>query len=206
MNEENQRVRIPQQQRSRSTKDRILDAGQRLFCLKGLHGTNSKEIAVEAGVAIGSFYAYFKDKKDLFISVLNRYTDRIFADIPDLPLQSLTRENASDLIYKYVRRVVRAHDLPELHRQLFVVMQNDPQLQRLIESWQQESVRRIEASLQTASEHLRVRDIKTAAVLLHATLEAVIQRLTLHRVDVEERQLVKELADMFCRYLLNGGK
>ena len=54
-------VRIPKQHRSVQTKNRIVKAGFQLFSRKGIHGTTSKEIADKAGVAIGSFYAYFKN-------------------------------------------------------------------------------------------------------------------------------------------------
>jgi AcrR family transcriptional regulator len=195
-------VRTPQQDRSRTTKSRLLDAGQLLICRKGYHGTNSKEIAAEAGAAIGSFYAYFRDKKDLFIAILERYTERIFASVPDLPIQELAQEQAGDLLHEYVGSVIRAHDLPELHRELYVVLRNDPDLQLLIDRWQQESVRRLEEALQNASEHLVIQDIRAAAVLLHAALEAIIQRITLFQVAVDQDRLVKELADMFARYLL----
>lgn len=206
MSAESKEVRAPQQDRSRTTKNRLLDAGQRLICHKGYHGTNSKEIAAEAGTAIGSFYAYFRDKKDLFIAILERYTDRIFASVPNLPTQELVRGEARDLLHEYVRSVIQAHDLPELHRELYVSLRNDPDMEMLIERWQQESVRRIERALQSASSHLRTRDTQAAAVLLHATLEAVIQRITLYRVAVDQGQLVEELADMFTRYLLNNRK
>jgi len=199
------RTRNPQQQRSRTTKTRLLDAGERLIRRKGFHGTDSKEIASQAGVAIGSFYAYFNDKKDLFVAVLNRYTERIFSSVPDLPAEGLNADNGGRLIREYVWKVIRAHDLPELHRELFVVMGGDPDLNVLVERWQRESVRRLEISLNSAAGRLRVRDTKTAAVLLHAVLEAAIQRLTLYRVEVQEERLMEELGDMFSRYLLSGG-
>jgi AcrR family transcriptional regulator len=202
LNGGSQRIRTPRQKRSRKTKARLLDAGQRLICRKGFHGTNSKEIAAAAGVAIGSFYAYFKNKKDLFIAVLNRYTERIFASIPELRSDRLSRRDAKGLIHEYVRDVVKAHDLPELHRELFVVLRNDPDLEGLIDRWQKRAVRQLESSLQSAAGYLRIRNTRVAAVLLNASLEAVIQRITLYRTAVDEAELVAELADMFCRYLL----
>jgi hypothetical protein len=48
--------------------------------------------------------------------------------------------------------------------------------------------------------------MQAAAVVLHATLEAIIQRITLSHIAVEEERLVRELADMFARYLLSDGE
>lgn len=51
-----------------------MDAGLRLFSEKGYYNINSKDIAKEAGVAIGSFYAYFTDKKVLFIELFKEFS------------------------------------------------------------------------------------------------------------------------------------
>lgn len=180
----------------------MLDAGERLFCRQGFHGTNSKEIAGEAGVAIGSFYAYFRDKKALFLEVLDRYTEKILSSIPELPRREITRKQAEQLLADYLRSVIRSHDLPELHRELFVVMRTDPEVEVLIDRWQEEAVERIYQSFASVEPYLRIRDKKAAAVLLHAVVEAVIHRLTLYKVDIGEERLLAELTDMFCRYLL----
>jgi AcrR family transcriptional regulator len=206
MSAESKVVRKPRQDRSRTTKNRLLDAGQQLICRKGYHGTNSKEIAAEAGTAVGSFYAYFRDKKDLFIAILERYTERIFASIPDLPVHELATGQPRDLLHEYVQSVVQAHDLPELHRELYVVLRNDPDLEELIDRWQRESVRRLEHALRSVSGHLRVRDIQAAAVVLYAALEAIIHRITISRIAVDQNRLVRELTDMFARYLLDDGE
>jgi hypothetical protein len=79
-------------------------------------------------------------------------------------------------------------------------------LEDLIDRWQKESVRRLEQALRNVSGHLRVRDIRAAAVVLYAALEAVIHRITISRVAVDQNRLVGELTDMFARYLLNDGE
>ena len=58
-------TRIPRQERSIGKKLQITEAGLKLFSEKGYHNTNTKEIAAEAGVSVGTFYAYFEDKNQL---------------------------------------------------------------------------------------------------------------------------------------------
>ena len=54
-------------ERSRAqTRERLLDAGRRLFAERGIHGTTTHDIAAAAGVAAGTFYLHFADKADLF--------------------------------------------------------------------------------------------------------------------------------------------
>ena len=58
-------------EKAQSTKKRIFDAGIRLFGEKGFYATTVEEIAVAAGVSIGSFYYHFKSKEDLFMDWAN---------------------------------------------------------------------------------------------------------------------------------------
>lgn len=51
-----------------STQERIIAAARRLFGENGFRGTTTAEIARSAGVAEGSIYRYFKDKKELFVA------------------------------------------------------------------------------------------------------------------------------------------
>jgi AcrR family transcriptional regulator len=49
-----------------ATRQRLLDAGRRLFGAFGPHAVTSHAIAAEAGYAAGTFYLHFKDKLSLF--------------------------------------------------------------------------------------------------------------------------------------------
>ena len=73
----NGQIRMPQQQRSIEKRKKIVDAGYQLFCEKGYHHTNTAEIAKLAGVSTGIVYNYFKDKKDIFMEVIDLYETSI---------------------------------------------------------------------------------------------------------------------------------
>jgi AcrR family transcriptional regulator len=53
--------------RSRAaTRERLLASGVELFAAKGLHTVTSHDVARAAGVATGTFYLHFGDKRELF--------------------------------------------------------------------------------------------------------------------------------------------
>jgi AcrR family transcriptional regulator len=54
----------------RETRRRLLEAGTELFAREGLHGATSAQIARRAGVAAGTFYLHFKDKRSLFREIV----------------------------------------------------------------------------------------------------------------------------------------
>lgn len=62
--------REPKQARSRATRNALLEAAAELFTRRGYTGTNTKEIAERAGVGVGTLYFYFKDKRQILVTML----------------------------------------------------------------------------------------------------------------------------------------
>lgn len=104
-------IRIPRQQRSIEKKEKILRAGYEIFCEKGYHNTNTAEIAKRAGVATGSVYSYFKDKKSIFLAMLGLYAEEITGGV----LTELEKLEPSMDLYSLLRNVinitVRSHTI-----------------------------------------------------------------------------------------------
>ena len=56
------------------TRNRILDAAERVFGRSGVSRTSLEDVASTAGVTRGAIYWHFKDKSDLFTAMVNRVT------------------------------------------------------------------------------------------------------------------------------------
>ena len=52
-------------------RQHILDVAKELFATKGYSATGIREIAEKAGLSLGNFYNYFKNKEDLFTCLLD---------------------------------------------------------------------------------------------------------------------------------------
>lgn len=74
-------VRIPKQKRSIEKKERIVEAAFRVFSRKGYFETYTDDIAAEAGLSVGSVYAYFHDKKDVLLACLERNKQTFISDM-----------------------------------------------------------------------------------------------------------------------------
>lgn len=72
------KTRKPMQKRSLEKVNRIIDVAYTLFNEKGYYNTTTEDIAKQANVATGSLYAYFKDKKDIYIQVQEKIYQDIF--------------------------------------------------------------------------------------------------------------------------------
>jgi AcrR family transcriptional regulator len=59
--------------RGEHTRSQIVRAAYRLFHSQGYHGTSMRQIAQEAGIAVGGIYNHFPGKEEIFIAVLDAY-------------------------------------------------------------------------------------------------------------------------------------
>ena len=65
-----------QQARSRATYERILAAALELYAEQGFHATQTPDIAERAGLSVGGFYRYFRDKHQVFLELVHRVLER----------------------------------------------------------------------------------------------------------------------------------
>src|SRR6187549_3687736 len=67
--------RLTRKEKQAETRQRLLEAAERVFLRRGLRGSSVEEIAAEAGFTRGAFYSNFRSKDQLFVELLH---DRIF--------------------------------------------------------------------------------------------------------------------------------
>src|SRR5918994_6276288 len=75
---------MTQEERSERSRAQILDAALDLFSRQGFRATSIRDIASKAGVSTGSVYHHFKDKEQVFDTLLQQF--RGFSETPDFPL------------------------------------------------------------------------------------------------------------------------
>jgi AcrR family transcriptional regulator len=86
-------------------RQQILAAARTLFAKRGYHQTTIDDIVEQAGVARGTFYLYFEDKRAIFSDLIDRFGSqlamaivRIVTDDPSRGVAAQVREN--------IRRIV----------------------------------------------------------------------------------------------------
>ncbi|MCL2533444.1 MAG: TetR/AcrR family transcriptional regulator [Nocardiaceae bacterium] len=95
------------EERKRQTRERLLDAGRRLFSERGFDHTTIDDIAAAAHVSRGTFFNYF-DNKDAVLAALHQvHMDKLPGIIDDLLAQDLTTaERIQSLFDDVVRSAV----------------------------------------------------------------------------------------------------
>jgi AcrR family transcriptional regulator len=73
--------REPQQERSRTTLLRILEATNHIIADSGVAPLTLAAVAAEAGVAVGSIYTKFKNKQELIAAAYDRWMDQAIQEV-----------------------------------------------------------------------------------------------------------------------------
>ena len=201
-------VRVPQQQRSIETRSSILAAARALFSEKGFHGTNSKEIAARAGVSIGSFYSYFKDKKVLFMEVFKAYEHERVMQIlrGQHDPRSLDAPGARHAIVRsIITSILATHDMsPAFKREAMAMCYADPDVEGFHSEIESQIYAQTVEFFRQFKDRLRVEDLEAAAVVVSNAVEIVVHHIKLFNTSVSEERLIEALSDMIHRYLFDG--
>jgi len=196
------KTRIPQQKRSIETRSKILVAAKDQFAEHGFHGTNAKEIAATAGVSVGSFYSYFKDKKALFMEIFREHIEEKVVRI--LSEHRVDPDDRRKSVYRLIKAMLEAHDpYPEFHREVLAMRYSDPEVEAIFDELDQRSLLHVENFIAQFRDKLRITDLKTAARITTAAVEEVICSITILGHDEDAERLLDGLADMIHRYLFD---
>ena len=200
-------IRTPKQKRGIKTRKQIIKAAFKLFADKGIHGTNSTEIAKKAGISTGSFYAYFKNKKTLLLEMLEDYLDLHFrtawSPLAGFNLDALDRDKI-DII---IASVFEAYDIaPEFHRQTHALRYSDPEIKRIYDRERVRQVDQIQALIERNIKRLdNIKDPHIAAMVIHNAVENVSHTAKFMDADIEESRLAEGLVDMIVRFVFQAG-
>ncbi|OBR92945.1 HTH-type transcriptional regulator AcrR [Clostridium ragsdalei P11] len=136
----------PKQKRALETRKKLITAAEQLFNKKGFYDTTSKDIAKEAGVSIGIFYNYFKDKSKIYYECLNLGYDDDNSKIIELLKKLFDEEDdLKTKIYSYLYDV-----LLKIRSKIKIVMERDrimadyPEINELIKRCDEEIIKEIE--------------------------------------------------------------
>lgn len=199
------KTRTPRQQRSIDTRARLLEAARALFAEEGFHAANTKRIAARAGVSVGSLYAYFRDKKELFLAVMEDYNRAVAGRIafprPDPALLAEKERALAGLI----RGIFGAHELdPGFHREVMLLGQTDPDVRRAMDELEREQRAMALRYLAAWRGQIEVGDLEAAAFIIFGAVEAAAHALALGETDLDRERLIRELTAMILRYLFPG--
>jgi AcrR family transcriptional regulator len=88
-------------------EQRVLEIAEKLFMERGYDGVNMRMIAKEAGIAVGTLYNYYSNKKDLLIKVFEKSWEGTFRKLDEIVCSPRPpREKISYFILKLYEEMI----------------------------------------------------------------------------------------------------
>lgn len=194
-------TRVPTQKRSIEKKQRIKDAALKLMSEKGYFATSSNEIAREAGVSIGTFYSYFKDKKELYAELVD---DIYTAVLTPISLNELPDDlSIEETVQLYVTAVFRGHEYQTAFQREISSLSEQSDEFRAIEMVHKSNILHVfSEALKAYREELKPQDLETSTYIILTTVEAVIHDTLFHNGGKNKEAVIRELTAMIVNYLV----
>jgi len=86
-----------EKRKEKSTKEKILAAGRKIFAEKGYHETRIQDLLKTAGVSPGAFYNYFSNKEELFLELVKETGQALRKSVQQIRVQGIKVGNQDEL-------------------------------------------------------------------------------------------------------------
>lgn len=186
------------------TKKRILQAAQKLFARNGYDGTTTRELATAAGVAEGTLFRHFDNKKAILIEVATEGWVELLTDL----LTELSEMGSYKAVAQVMRRrMLNIRENSDMMRVCFLEAQFHPDLRDKI---QLEVIGKMsivaEAFFETAMEKGVYRKMNpkiVAQVFLGMFAVAGFSQNTIMEPNASPQEM-QEMAEGLAEIFLNG--
>lgn len=180
----------------------ILDAAERVIARQGYAGAQVSRIAAEAGVAGGTVYLYFANKKDLLISLFRERFGRFIEALDASLAEAASAPDAlGRLVGLHLEMLARRPELAAVTQ--IEMRQSDPEIRRGIDEAIQPYFERIEAVLRRGIEEGcfdRGMDLRVAKRMIFGTVDQCVTAWVMSGYRYDLATLVEPV----CRLLLQG--
>lgn len=136
------------EQKRREIRQRIAEAGQRLFLANGYEGTTLDAIAAEAGISRRTFFSYFKSKDDIILFWQEADSATLYADLLKTSPDVAPIDAVRDVVVKHIARytteqmtaldnLMRSSEALLARKQAYYAQQEQALFETLCQVWRQ---------------------------------------------------------------------
>lgn len=200
------KTRQPQQKRSLEKKERILKSAAKLFEKHGFDEVAVNRIAREAGVSVGTFYAYYQDKRDVFISVMQEFSRRLHEclhkTVIEVKNEDLSLEQA---VRKVIKNHRQSHEKEKgLHQEILIQSLKDEEIKRLHFRDEHRIINEVKELLADYPNTVEFEDPEAAMFVFVHTVDELVHYLAFFGSSIDEDKIINELTTMVVRYIRGG--
>ena len=174
-------------------RQQILSEAKEVFAKRGYHASKVDDIVAAAGVARGTFYLYFQDKRAIFEEIVDRMLTRVGMSIVrvdvERPVENQIKEN--------IRRIVEVllDDRSTTRILLSDARGVDPAFDRKLQGFMEEVHTLMQGALEDGQQRKIVRegDARIQALFAMGALREMLFQVVVRGWDYPQEAIVDEL-------------
>jgi AcrR family transcriptional regulator len=185
-------------------REQVLACAVRVFSQKGYHATTVSDIIDEAGVARGTFYLYFKSKRAIFDELLERFLQRITAQVRRVDLSEGAPSpliQMREIVERVLGELLTSREMARILLREAVGL--DADFDRKLEEFYGRMTSLIEGSLELGQRMGLVTpcDIRVAALCVLGSVKEVVDQMV---TDPEALPACEVVAEQLLTVFLSG--
>ena len=194
-------LKKPIQKRALEKKSRLLVVAKKLFDKNGFYNTFIKDITNEAGVSIGLFYNYFKDKNDIYREVIETICEKEIDRHKDFKEKLLLTKDKKKVIRQYIESSLEVNSNKKILEEINIIKNEFPEIEHILEKAHGISQQIFEEILLSLWDNTKKSKIKVSANIIRRTASANI--LTVLNIEDEglKKEYIEELVNLIYNYL-----
>lgn len=201
---DNYQSKKPIQKRSLLTRQKILNASMSLIADIGYEKANTNLIAKKAEISIGTIYIHFKDKSEIFLTILDEFSQRVFdfltKGIDDVLKKDIELEDALTWLLKGLYKTHQLNGSLNLEIAKFAL--NNEKAAELMAFWDAKNNMEIVRLLEPYREQLAFEDLEAALVVANCSAQQVFRHLHTNKGKIDKDRIFKEFISMIIRYAI----
>lgn len=191
------------QVRAFNTKEKIIDTAYNLFCQKGYYKATSIEISKTAGVSIGCFYSYFKDKDAVFFEILDLYNKDFFKIIDEISsMPDLYKENKEEWLLFIMKKLIDLHEKSkDLNKELSALYNSNSTVASVLNEQRNKIKKFIKDFLTEYKDDINVSDIDAAAIITYDMVNSIVNRVIFEEEEISSDRILKTGIEAINKFL-----
>jgi AcrR family transcriptional regulator len=179
-------------------RQKLLNHARDVFARRGYHEAKIEDIVTAAGIARGTFYLYFEDKRTVFEEIVDRAFTQIGMAIVRVDPKD-TGRTVADQIHENIRRIVGTllEDRPTTKILLTDAVGLDPAFDRKLQSFYEVVENLLVQSLREGQDLGVVApgDARTFAYLILGAMKEILYQVVRREAPYTEREVVDAIYD-----------
>jgi AcrR family transcriptional regulator len=190
-------------------RQQILQNARDVFAKHGYHAAKIDDIVAAAGIARGTFYSYFEDKRAIFDEIIDQTFARIGASIIRVDTDDPGR-SVGEQVRQNIRAIV--HALLEDRATTKILLSDavglDPELDKKLMSFYEAIGQMLESSLTDGQERGIVApgDVRMFSIMSLGAMKEIMYQVTMRDLGYPEDRIVGEVYNFLCQGYLRSAR